>query len=60
MGGLPPISREREPAGRSRAILERPVEPSGKAKVRSRTVIVGEAMIQGTSLVYAVGRTRSR
>lgn len=41
---LPPMSRVREPTGRSSEMLVRPVEPSGKAKVRLLTVMVGSAI----------------
>lgn len=42
MGGLPPINSVLLPAGRSSNIFCRPVLPSGKANVRSETLIVGK------------------
>lgn len=39
------MSSVREPAGRSREMFWRPVLPSGKAKVRSLTSIVGEGIL---------------
>jgi len=48
-GGVPPIRRVREPAGREREMFCRPVLPSGKAKVRSLTSIVGEGMAASES-----------
>lgn len=44
-GFLPPMSKVREPAGRSREILERPVVVSGKVKVRLLMEIVGSDMV---------------
>lgn len=47
---LPPMSRARERAGRSMETLVRPVVPSGKAKVRSLTRIVGGGIVLGGDL----------